>query len=67
MLNNKNSQQLLHPEFLTDIFNLATEKWQSSAEIILSNLAKQVEERFKVGSGSGLPKFNIQEKLLNSI
>lgn len=40
VLNNRNSQLLYHPEFLHDIFNLATEQWAVSAQLILNNLAK---------------------------
>lgn len=38
--NNRNNAQLLHPEFLRDIFNLVTEHWAISAHLIIDNLNK---------------------------
>jgi hypothetical protein len=61
VLNNKSSEQLLHPEFLRDIFNLVTEKWDVSAETILANLSNQVNKQINVTSGGGLPRFRIQD------
>jgi hypothetical protein len=66
VLNNRNTQELLHPQFLRDLFNLATEQWHESAEII-NNLAQQVEERFGVKPATGMPKFSIRNNFSNSV
>lgn len=64
VLNNRHAQSLFHPEFLHDIFNLATEQWAVSAQVILNNLARLAAQRFPQPNP---PRFAIQQQFLDSI
>lgn len=64
VLNNRHSQSLYHPEFLHDIFNLTTEQWAVSAQLILNNLARLTALQYPQQQ---MPRFAIRQQFLEAI
>ena len=59
------SSDICHPEFLKDLFNLVTDKWEVSANVICDNLKHHLESSFQ-GSKIEL-HYKIVDKYLQSI
>ena len=64
VLNNRHSQSLYHPEFLRDLFTLATEQWAVSAQLILDNLARLAADQYPQQQ---LPSFSILPQFIEPI
>jgi hypothetical protein len=47
VLNHMWDSEICHPEFLKDLFNLVTDKWEVSANVICDNLNHHLKEAFK--------------------
>ena len=65
--NNRNSEQLFHPEFLKDLYKLITECWTLTSTIISHNLTIALTDCFGEGFSSHFDSVQLLPDLVTPI